>query len=41
MQESDKRSLILLTGFKEEMATFKDSHLGKERKSPNVLNIYL
>ena len=41
MQESDKGSLILLMGLKEEMTTFKDFHLGKERKSPNVLNIYL
>lgn len=40
MQESDKASLILLMGLREEMATFKDSYLGKERKSPNVLNIY-
>lgn len=29
VQESDKGSVSLLTGLREEMATFKDSHLGK------------
>lgn len=36
VQGSDKGSSIPLMCLKEEMATFKDSHLGKE--SANVLN---
>lgn len=33
VQESDKGTLILLMCLEEDMATFKDSHLGKEKST--------